>query len=189
MADRVSKRLVIDADVARACGGKDAVHPVSKRCRDFLSAVLKVCHRLVMTHDIYVEWERHMSRFARTWRYSMFAKKKVVRLTNPGSQGLRGKMGTLQVDGARRETLLKDVHLLEAALSTDMIVVSGDNAVRSLFKDAAKSVAEIRRIVWVNPAEESNPCAWLEDGAPAQPGRTLSYLEEVDQARSPSDED
>jgi hypothetical protein len=36
MADKVSKRLVIDASVARAAGGEDATYPISVYCRDFL---------------------------------------------------------------------------------------------------------------------------------------------------------
>lgn len=45
MASRSSKRLVIDASVARASGGDDAIFPASKHCRDVLLATLCVCHR------------------------------------------------------------------------------------------------------------------------------------------------
>ena len=51
MADKVSKRLVIDASVARAAGGEDATYPISVSCRDFLKAVLDLSHRVVMTPD------------------------------------------------------------------------------------------------------------------------------------------
>jgi len=45
MSFKASKRLVIDADVARAAGGKDAKYPKPKHCRDFLEAVRVICHR------------------------------------------------------------------------------------------------------------------------------------------------
>ena len=65
MADKVSKRLVIDASVARAAGGEDATFPISVYCRDFLQAVLDISHRVVMTPDIRDEWNKHQSKSAR----------------------------------------------------------------------------------------------------------------------------
>jgi hypothetical protein len=44
-----SKRLVIDASVARSAGGETAVFPTSKHCRDFLRATLETGHCVVMT--------------------------------------------------------------------------------------------------------------------------------------------
>jgi hypothetical protein len=77
MADKVSKRLVIDASVARAAGGEDATYPISVYCRDFLEAVLDLSHRVVMTPDIRDEWNKHQSRYACIWRRQMVAKKKL----------------------------------------------------------------------------------------------------------------
>ncbi len=39
-----SKRLVIDASIARSAGGNEATIPCSKHCRDFLKSVLEICH-------------------------------------------------------------------------------------------------------------------------------------------------
>ena len=52
VAPRSSRRLVIDASIARACGGEDAVYPTAKSCRDALMAVYDICHRVVMTEAI-----------------------------------------------------------------------------------------------------------------------------------------
>jgi hypothetical protein len=49
---KVSKLLVIDASIARSCGAPNATFPTSKNCRDFLNAVLTICHRMVLTDDI-----------------------------------------------------------------------------------------------------------------------------------------
>lgn len=49
MPEKISKRLVIDASVARSAGKKDATDPRSVRCRDFLKTVLEISHRVVMT--------------------------------------------------------------------------------------------------------------------------------------------
>ena len=178
MASKVSKRLVIDADVARACGGKTAKHPVSKGCRDFLLAVLEVCHRLVMTPEIRNEWKRHASSFSRGWQVSMWARKKVVRPAGVPGLRLRERIGALQIDAGCQQAMLKDAHLLEAALGADLIVVSKDNEVRTLFGKAVKNIAEIGPIVWVNPVEETNARKWLEDGAEARPELILGKLRE-----------
>src|SRR3954452_5022187 len=71
-----SRRLVIDASIARAAGDS-STHPTSRNCRDFLLIVLEICHRAVMTAPILEEWNRHQSRFASTWRKSMMARKKL----------------------------------------------------------------------------------------------------------------
>ena len=77
MAKIASRRLVIDASVARAAGDT-SMHPTSRSCRDFLLAILEICHRFVMTQSIKEEWDKHQSGFARKWRVSMVARKKLV---------------------------------------------------------------------------------------------------------------
>ena len=57
MARRTSRRLVIDASVVHAAGPEGATFPTSKNCRDFLKAVLTICHNVVMTPEIGKEFE------------------------------------------------------------------------------------------------------------------------------------
>jgi len=68
--------LVIDASVARAAGDV-SMNPTSRNCREFLQTVLQICHRMALTAPIQEEWNRHQSRFARDWRTSMVARKKI----------------------------------------------------------------------------------------------------------------
>lgn len=72
--------------------------------------------------------------------------------------------------------MLKDFHLLGAALETDQIIISLDETIRGLFKRASQQVGEIRNIIWVNPDKttEEHPIAWLQNGAPPEPHRRLS---------------
>jgi hypothetical protein len=63
--------LVVDASVARAAGSLESKHPTGILCRDFLMGVRSVCHRIVWTEAIKVEWDKHDSVFARQWRVSM----------------------------------------------------------------------------------------------------------------------
>ena len=176
MRVRDSKRLVIDADVARASGSKTATHPRAQHCRDFLNVVLALSYRLVMTEKINTEWKNHQSRFARRWRVSMDARKKIVRINPPEGVELQNKVTNTARDEDEIEAMQKDFHLLQTALATDQTIISLDETIRQLFKRASQQVGEIRHIVWVNPdrATEEHPIAWLRNGAPPEAHRQLS---------------
>ena len=175
MRARDSKRLVIDADVARASGSETATHPRAEHCRDFLNTVLSLSHRIVMTEKINNEWKNHQSRFARRWRVSMNARKKIDRINPPEYAELQAKVTNAASDEDEIEAMEKDFHLLQAALATDQTIISLDETVRQLFKRAAQQVGEIRNIIWVNPdrTAEEQPITWLQNGAPPEPQRQL----------------
>ena len=176
MRARDSKQLVIDADVARASGSETATHPRAEHCRDFLNAVLSLSHRMVMTEQINNEWKNHQSRFARRWRVSMDARKKIERIDPPENAELQAKVTTTTNNENEIEALQKDFHLLQAALLTDQTIISLDETVRQLFKQASQQIGEIQHIIWVNPdrTAEEQPIAWLQNGAPPEPHRQLS---------------
>lgn len=171
---RQAKRLVIDASVVRASGGEGATFPTSKYCRDFLSTVLKVCHRAAMTPQLRAEWKRHMSRFARKWRVRMEGGKKVEHLSVPRNDLLRNRLDEVIGNPARRDAALKDMHLIEAALATDRLVASLDETARAILSSAAPELRDLAAILWVNPSRpDERVISWLENGAPAQESRRL----------------
>jgi hypothetical protein len=177
MARKRSQRLVIDASIAHAAGPEGAVHPTAKNCRDFLLAVLEVCHRAVFAPAIAAEWKRHQSSFARQWRVSMFARKKIDHVVVREDAGIRQQVEQLAEDDSQSADMLKDLHLVEAALATGMRVASLDETVRGHFRAAAASVARLRRICWINPdVPAEDAISWLEAGAPAHEFRTLGYV-------------
>ena len=167
--------MVIDADVARAAGSETATHPRAKHCRDFLDEVLTLSHRVVMTERINNEWKNHQSRFARRWRVSMDARKKIDRIAPPEYMEIRDKVTNATSDENEIEALQKDFHLLQAALATDQTITSLDETIRRLFKRASQQVGEIRNIIWVNPDKTAveHPIAWLQNGAPPEAHRKL----------------
>ena len=168
MRTRDSKQLVIDADVARASGSKEAKHPRAKQCRDFLLTVLSVCHRVVMTRTISDEWNKHQSRFARLWRKSMYARKKIVDFDSTEDNFPIENLSKEIYDQDEIDTMQKDIHLLQAALGTDQTIISLDETVRILFAKASDQIGEIRSIIWVNPdkTKTEHPIQWLKAGAP-----------------------
>jgi hypothetical protein len=176
MAKKRSRLLVIDASVAHAAGPEDATHPTAKHCRDFLLAVSDICHRMAVSAAIDKEWNKHQSGFARRWRRSMFAKKKINRVECGADDGLRKELEEAGANEKQIIAMLKDVHLIEAARAADSRIVALDEVVRHLFRQAASSVSTLRGIFWVNPdIEKESPLKWLEDGAPAQQFRRLDH--------------
>ena len=175
MREADSKRLVIDTDVAQASGSEEAIHPRAKHCRDFLQEVLSLSHSVVMTPEISNEWKRHRSSFARRWRVSMDARKKVYRVNAPADEELYDKIKQTGTNLEESEDMQKDFHLLETARATDQTIISLDETVRGLFARASQRVGEIRDIVWVNPecTEEEEPLVWLQNGAPPEEHRKL----------------
>jgi hypothetical protein len=175
---KTSCRLVIDASVARAAGGEEAGSPSSTGARDFLKAVLAVCHRVVMTPDIYKEWRKHWSRFASLWVHQMRGRKKVALIEPRPTDWLRRAVDSLEVPDRQHAALIKDAPLVLAALATDGRIASGDEEARSLFRHAAETVPPLRALVWVNPehAEQERPIQWLRAGAPDEPQRRLGAV-------------
>ena len=176
MRARDSKQLVIDTDIAQSSGDEDATDPRAIHCRDFLKEMRSQNHTVVMTREINDEWKRHQSRFALEWRVSMDARRRVDRIDPPEYEELRDKITDTTTDEDEIQNIEKDFHLLQAALATDQTVISLDETIRGLFRQASQSVGEIRNIIWVNPdrTAEEHPIAWLQDGAPPEADRRLS---------------
>ena len=174
MAKKASRRLVIDASVARACGGEQTQHPTGTRCREFLEAVRTISHQLVMTPAISEEWRRHQSRAARKWRVQMYARRKVCWVEPPIDDSLEQRINRVKGTAAEREGMLKDLPLIEAAKVTDEAINSLDDKVRRILARASEYIVELRSIVWVNPDQPAeDPIGWLQRGAKPERERML----------------
>lgn len=176
MRSKDLKRLVVNASVARAAGGKGATASVSINCTEFLETFRDECpHHIVMTPELSEEWNAHQSNFAARWLKSMIARKRFDYITPPQDTALSDKIGMAATRERDIEALRKDFHLLHAALATDQTVISLDETIRHLFAHASEQVGEIRNIIWVNPDKvEEQPIAWLRNGAPPEIHRRLA---------------
>ena len=164
---RASRRLVIDADVALSAGGIHSIHPTCSQCRALLRAVLKICHRVVMTEPIRREWRRHASRFSKRWLVSMTKRDKVVEPKGPCEYPrLRRRLASLVPKPAGLAAMQKDLHLVEAAIATDRVVISCDDKARGAFRRTAADIGALRSVAWVNPTETPGKVLkWLDKGA------------------------
>lgn len=172
MSSAESKRLVIDASVATSTGERG---PRGEMCQAFLRIMIdETAHSLVMTKEIGAEWDIHSHPFARRWRRSMNAKRRVVRPSVEQDSALSNKIEQASPTEKALDAMKKDLRLIEAARSTDNRVVSLDDNARRFFSIVSCSVGELREILWVNPVSETEtPIKWLMDGAPSEKERLL----------------
>jgi hypothetical protein len=174
-----SKRIVVDTDIASSASGELAYDTRPKQCRDFLIAVKDNKHSVVLTEAIHEEWRKHQSKFTRTWLVSMYARRLVSHIEAPADDKLRRKVEQAAISQKKSEAMLKDVHLVEAALQTDKIVTSLDETVRQCFHKATSTIVILKQIAWANPCkEDENVIEWLERGAEREKERRLGYNKE-----------
>lgn len=177
MAKRTSRCLVIDASVARFATRSD--DPTSTACREFFQAIFDVCHRIVLTAEIYREWDYNVlqvrspadqrrSQYLVGWMVAMTRRKggKIIRPVVTRDLALRTKINHLGLPQASRREIDEDLHLLEAAMAFDRIVVSRDDSVRALLQSITGNCPELAKIVWCNPVEVGGEgLEWLRAGA------------------------
>ena len=156
------KRLVIDASVAGSATEKN--HPEAMLCLDFLSRVRDLKYHVVMNEKIIEEWNRHQTRYSLQWITYMTERKRVFKGRIARNEPLRRSMIT--------KAMLKDVHLLKAALATDKRIVSKDDTARNSFR----RISDVGPVVWVNPCRpEEKAVVWLNRGARLESYRRLGH--------------
>lgn len=167
-----SMRLVIDASVATSSGERGQR---GGRCQNFLQVMInETTHRLVMTREIGSEWDIHSHPFARRWRRSMNAKRRVDRPIINHDTILRQKIQQSTSIEKALDAMEKDLRLIEAARITDNRIISLDDTARRCFSAVSSSIGEVRDILWINPVyEEETPIQWLKEGAPHEEDRLI----------------
>lgn len=107
----------------------------------------------------------------------MVSRKKWENVGDCYRQELREAVRESGLGPTQLEEAEKDLHLIEAALEADGVVLSRDERARRLLGRFATSVPELGAVTWVNPdRDEERPREWLEAGAPLEPERALVHL-------------
>jgi hypothetical protein len=172
-----SRRLIIDSSIAHAAGGVDATHPTAKNCRDFLQAILNICHRALFSPPLIEEWKGHASLFAQRWQRAMERRQKIDWIEAQSDAELRKMIAEAAASEKDKAAMEKDAFLLEAAEATkDRMVASLDESARGLFRELSGKFPRIGKVVWVNPgSEEDSALEWLRSGAKPESHRKLGY--------------
>jgi predicted nucleic acid-binding protein len=162
MIGKMSRRIVIDADVAQAAG--ETHHPVSSACRRALEDIRKICHRVAMDERVLEEWKKHQSRFAKNWLASMRSKRKVFFIKPTNIEDLTEILEGAGLSGKQNEVALKDLHLVEVAMASDLAIISLDKKARAVFEKVSRSSPRLKKVVWANPTS-TELHEWLQSGA------------------------
>lgn len=112
---------------------------------------------------------------ARKWRVNMIGAKKIHKLGENFislEDNIRDKIQNVVPQAFPDDSesinniLQKDVHLIEAAMAMDKIIVSCDDTAKLHFGRISGRIKEIQSINWVNPVENFGEIKeWLESGA------------------------
>ncbi len=161
---KMSRRIVIDACVGSSAG--ESEDPTARCCREFLEEVLSICHRMVLTPEIAREWDDHSSGFALRWRGLMESRGKVARVGD--LRDLAGDVEVAAKSASDRKAMLKDAHLIAAAMAADGVVASRDARARDLFAGIAADIKGVGKIAWQHIDEaDDDAVRWLRAGARA----------------------
>jgi hypothetical protein len=155
--------LVIDTTILRAAGPEGSMHPDSSICRALLTHVYEICHRCVINSQITREWRVHSGNYGRRWRVLMASRGKFVSAPRIDYATLKQSLGSCGLMDSAIIAAHKDFHLIEAALSTESLVISLDEKARAIFALAALRVRQFGRICWINPIHhETSIDRWLQ---------------------------
>ena len=72
---------------------------------------------------------------------------------------LSDKIKACGVESGIEAALLKDCHLVEAALDSDSRIASLDDTVRKHFSDISVTIEVLKPILWANPTNEDETAA------------------------------
>lgn len=143
----MSRLVVVDASVVKAAG--ETQHPVSSACRECLLSIRNICHRVAQTDPIREEWKRHLSIFSRKWKCSMIARRKLPSVSRLVHLELRWDA----YPDTARTAIKKDQKLIEAALATDCVIITLDDALKKALAKRRDGKEILRRIQWINPCD------------------------------------
>jgi hypothetical protein len=98
----------------------------------------------------------------------------------PVNEGLRLKIEIVTINDKKRAAMLKDIHLIEAALLADKIIISIDGTAKGYFQEVMQEIIVLKQIAWANPCiDEEEVIDWLTNGADLEEKRLLGYEAEA----------
>ena len=154
-------------DVSVMCDAGQSESDRQKACREVLGAIRRG-HRIAWSDQLEDEWRRQrvQPQFARQWLVEMERRQRVRRVGQVEPAAASAAVGTLADGHERKGPMAKDLHLVEAALMADRVVISNDNRARGHFRWLLAQVQGAWGVAWANPTEPADAClSCLNSGA------------------------
>lgn len=104
----------------------------------------------------------------------MTVKDRIRVLSQTESDALKQAIREYAPQPSVADIMQKDRLLIEAALETDLRIVSADDRVRGHFSRGAKAIDALRALLWSNPHTPEEECIeWVVAGAPRTTDKLL----------------
>lgn len=156
--------LIIDANIARSYADP-ARNEVAIACLLLLESVgsrASVIDVLV-TGDLIEEWRRHASNKFKSWWAKMETRNRVRRVADKRLADYRSAIDSIVEDGVR-DAMLKDAHIVEAAVWNHVPVASRDGRQLRYVKALAADYEVLRKVQWFDPVVDEGWKDWIESG-------------------------
>lgn len=181
--------LVVDTCVLRASNADadDYLHwlleqepadlVVPEACSLLLYTIEHRGHNIALSVEINNEYENTMlSRFGSKWLAKMINIGRTSDFGDVRDEGFRTRLLASSASQDTRDIMEKDVHLVEASISGDEIVLSVETRCRREFWSAAATIVELESIMWVSPCiSNEDGILWIEHGAQRESEREFGY--------------
>lgn len=156
-------RIVIDTCITGAASTRQIGGQASTAVH-ILEAVADGRHEFVYCPGkMREEWDRHRSNYSSTWLRHMFGKKRVCEDLSVDLPVLRRAISLLPE--SENACATKDLHLVEAAISFDNVLVSWDHGARTVYSSLRTSQVELNRTLWADPLRDRGVPQWILTGA------------------------
>jgi hypothetical protein len=129
--------------------------------------------RIVLPDKLDEEWQRNMSPYSTQWYAQMVAARRFNRTFDQIHNGLYGSLGALVQFDLDGRALAHDFKLVDAARTTDAIILSNDEGARCFFSRASRTEARIREVCWINPYDDFDCATWISRGSPTHQSMRL----------------
>ncbi|WP_178930387.1 hypothetical protein [Bacillus altitudinis] len=150
---------IIDACVLTSASPKTEI---SRRVADFIDVFINTNNKIGMTKELKKEWFDHQSNFTAMFYSILYNQRRIIEIPDHDTvENLRMKVHSIK-DKQRVLAILKDMHLLEAAILKDKFIISLDDKARNNFNHFYNCIPGLSDVCWINPSKEKEEAIkWL----------------------------
>lgn len=186
----VGKRLVIDTCVCRSAGGKSSKDMLSKKCFEILDCVYEMDYYFVCTPEIKKEINKDVlneepdkkgrkpiSYTATMWFSRMVSSRRIYTPEESKlDKSMRREIEKIDIKKSTKKDILKDMHLVEAAIAADYRIISKDTNAYSNLRIVVNKFDKMKVVIWMDVNDpENDTVVWLRTHAKDLKKNRLGY--------------
>lgn len=156
---------IVDSCVLHGASQSGAADATS--CVKTLDTIRVKKHSVVVSRELWDEWQEHLSKYSAIWQSEMFSRGQIV-FAEPSNHHffeLKNAAASLRAD--LQTIAIKDLHVLSLAVSANAIVISCEVACRRIFVTLGRIYQPVAGVYWVSPLACDELQSWLS--APSAP--------------------